>query len=230
MNVTFYRSRRPGPELEIEDSLVQHADKMFSKTNYTQWVGGALTIGTAVPDLLVVSYRPEVISLSNISPACTAILAYLRFYGKASMHVMARKLRLPQPSIGRELENLVGLGVVYQRKRSFIMKRYWFDVLPRVRAIEAKTENWRRAVWQANRNQLFATESYVALPHKLAERVKSHQSFAELGIGLIGIKGTGETEFLKQAKRVTPKIWQYYYRLASYVANDLGKDAIYSSN
>lgn len=59
-----------------------------------------------------------------------------------------------------------------------------------VLAVEFKMRDWRRALWQASVNQLFAEYSYVAVWHGTA-RVLDRQYLERQGIGLISVHPTG---------------------------------------
>lgn len=70
----------------------------------------------------------------------------------------------------------------------------------KVIGVEAKISDWKKAISQAQRYQLCVDLSYVALPMKLAIRIKGkYAHFFESGIGLIGV-GV-DTEILIKAKR-----------------------------
>ena len=59
------------------------------------------------------------------------------------------------------------------------------DILPEVTAIEVKVDNWQRALSQALRNRTFAHRSFIALPVKVAARVRRAPALLQSGIGVI---------------------------------------------
>jgi hypothetical protein len=98
-------------------------------------------------------------------------------------------------------------------------------VLPEILTIEVKVADWRRALSQAARNCIFSHRSFVALPEKIASRIRSETLFRELGIGLLSIDASRDVRVLRRARRVTPRAWTYYYSLASLAAGHLGEDS-----
>ena len=56
-------------------------------------------------------------------------------------------------------------------------------------AFEAKLHRWRPALFQAYRNRAFASESYVILPWRAAEKAARHrQTFERYGVGLCTVR------------------------------------------
>lgn len=56
-------------------------------------------------------------------------------------------------------------------------------------AFEAKLYRWRGALFQAYRNRAFASESYVILPCRAAEKAARHrETFERYGVGLCTVR------------------------------------------
>ena len=71
---------------------------------------------------------------------------------------------------------------------------------------------------QAARNRIFAHLSFVALPDKTAQRVRTEALFSRLGIGLISVSEDGAASVIRKPRRTQPTVWTYYYQLASLLA------------
>jgi hypothetical protein len=71
-------------------------------------------------------------------------------------------------------------------------------------AFEAKLQRWRAALFQAYRNRAFASESYVILPWRAAEKaVRYRETFEQYGVGLCTVRN-GEIRVLIAGSRESP--------------------------
>jgi hypothetical protein len=71
-------------------------------------------------------------------------------------------------------------------------------------AFEAKLERWRTALFQAYRNRAFASESYVILPWRVAQKAQHHSDvFQRYGVGLCTVR-RGEISVLIAGQREVP--------------------------
>jgi hypothetical protein len=123
------------------------------------------------------------------------------------------------------VSGLRAAGIVQGSGNSFSLEKWSRDVLEDVITIEAKVSDWRRAMVQASRNQLYCHEAYIAVPMRIAEKITKSGSVQFKGIGVIGVELESATIVLK-AVRSTPCIWAYYYQLAIRVASPSEDDTI----
>jgi hypothetical protein len=214
--VTQFRARRDGPEVVIQDFVVDRIPDLFGTGR--RWTAASLPLGAGIPDLVVVSYMPQVFALAQAGIEDSRILAYLRAVGKARLETIAQRLGDTPMRLSSRLYKLVQAEAVISSSESFSLLPIWRQILPEIVTIEVKMSNWRKAAFQAARNRIFAHMSYIALPGKVAERVRSEPIIRNLGVGLISVDDDGTSVMLRKARRTPPTVWTYYYRLASILA------------
>lgn len=215
--VTQFRARREGPEAVMQDVVVNNIPELFSPKKHC-WAGASIPLGAGIPDLVVVSYNPQVFSLSNVDLADAQILAYLRAVGKARLSTIAERMRRSPEQLSGRLYQLVDAEAVAETKNTFSLSPAWRQILPDIITVEIKISNWQRAVEQAARNRIFAHASFIALPEKVAQRIRTEQVLAKVGIGLISVGENGVATTIRKPRRSSPTVWTYYYQLASILA------------
>lgn len=217
MSVAQFRPRREGPEAMIQDVVAEQIPELF-RVGSNSWTAASLPIGAGIPDLVIASYHPKVLALANVELPDAQILAYLRAVRKARLETIAERVGETTKKMGTRITALVDAEAIEVTSDTFTLSPVWRDILPEIVTVEVKVSNWKRAVEQAARNQIFAHRSYVALPEKLASRIKAEPIFSSLGIGLIAVTDKMEANVIKKPKRCQPTVWAYYYRLASVLA------------
>lgn len=221
MKVTYFRPRRPGPEALIENAVLSQIPQFFPNDGRLMWAAGSIPIGAGVPDLAIVSCEPQVFALAQVEMPTTQILAYLRAVGRARLDTITERVRLPREIVIRCLNDLVEIQVVVRDLNTFSLSQTWREILPEIVAVEAKVTNWKRAIDQAARNRIFAHRSFVALPDRVAQRVRLEPIFRQLGIGLLSVGDKNAVSVLRRSRRRQPRVWTYYYEIASLVATHL---------
>jgi len=219
MNVKYFRPRRPGPEAIIENAVAREVSNLFPSQQLPLWAGGSVPIGAGIPDLIVVTCEPQVFALTHVQMPTAKILAYLRAVGRARLETISSRVGRPQEVILRCLNGLVEVQAVSNDAETFSLVPAWREILPEIITIEAKVANWQKATEQAYRNRIFAHRSYVALPERVAQRVGSEQVFSKLDIGILSVDDNQEVSVLRRPRRSQPRVWTYYYQLASLVAS-----------
>lgn len=72
-------------------------------------------------------------------------------------------------------------------------------------AIEGKLKNWKQAVKQARRNQLFSVQSYVALDeYRAAKAIENLHIFKSYNLGLAIVSNSGDVSFKHRPKYQKP--------------------------
>jgi len=215
--VTQFRARRRGPEALMQDVVVHRIPELFCPSP-NSWTAASLPLGAGVPDLVVVSYDPQVFALAHVDLTDAQILAYLRAVGKARLDTIAERMGTSPEKLSSRLSNLVEAEAIAASANTFSLAPPWRHILPEIITIEVKVSNWQRAVEQAARNRIFAHLSFVALPEKVSERVRKEPLLGRLGIGLISVSEDGTAALVRRPRRTQPTVWTYYYRLASILA------------
>ena len=218
MEVTYFRSRKDGPELAIENAVANCSRSLFTKGSGSSWIGGSMPIGAGMPDLLVVSYKSEISSFENPNVLDDNILGYLRTVNFVGIETISERIGESRETVSYKLKYLEKYKIVLRSKRNYRLLPIWRNILPQVIAIEAKVKNWQVAIKQAARNRLFAHRSFIALPCDTSKRIRSEPILGQLGIGLLSVDQSGDVSILKQGRSSTPKIWTYYYKIASFIA------------
>ena len=226
IRVTEFRSRREGPESLIQDIVVDRIPNLLTPSR-NFWTASSLPVGAGIPDLLVVSYHPEVHALESIELIDAKILAYLRAVGKAKMKTIAERIGISTKIIKIRLAQLVEAGTLEISCNSFSLTPIWRQILPEIVSIEVKVNNWHKAIEQAARNSIFAHLSFIALPEKVADRVRVEPLLVSLGIGLISVSEENKAVVVRKPRRKQPTVWLYYYQIATALVRSGRNNAIY---
>jgi hypothetical protein len=216
-----YRPLRAGPEALLQKAVEGRLLSLFPQENRLLWTAGSVPLGAGRPDIVLTACEPQIIALTDVDVTSGAMLAYLRAVGRARSETISARLGKSLKAVERSLSSLVDANILIVDRGNYAVSDHWRSVLPEVVTIEVKVGDWHRAVRQAARNRIFAHRSFVALPGKLARRVKTETILRELGIGVLGVESDGEVRVIRRARRVMPKVWSYYYSLAFMAAEHL---------
>ena len=217
ISVAQFRPRREGPEALMQDIVACKIPELFCSNPYS-WTAASVPLGAGIPDLVVVSYNPQVFAITNIELTDTQILAYLRAVGKARLETIAQRIGRSPKKLNDRLSSLLDAAAIETSSNTFSLTLPWRQILPEIITIEVKVSNWRRALEQAARNRIFSHRSFVALPEKVAQRVRREPLLGKLGIGLISVFENGAAAVVRKSRRTRPTVWSYYYQLASLLA------------
>lgn len=225
--ITYVRLGRSGPEQKIENTTVLNMAKLLKSEGNLLWIGGSVPLGAGIPDIVAAIFKPHLLNLAPTTKPNISILSYLRTTALAKKDTIARKLLLSSGAIESQLEVYQEIGAIQKIDNAYCMQDSWKNVISEIVSVEAKVSNWKRAANQAIRNKLFSHYSYVAFPTEVANRVKSNNIFKDNGLGILGIDGDTMV-LVKNSRKSSSFIWEYYYRLAHYIAiyYSKGKDAI----
>lgn len=222
MNATYFRPRRLGPEIKIEDAVAKQVPHLFPGDGHVSWMARSLPLGASMPDLLIVACNPQISSLSDFGMLGAYILSYLRSVNRVRIDTIIERISSPKKKILRCLNNLIEANVVIQNSSVFSLSPSWRDILSEIVTVEAKVKNWKTAVEQAVRNRVFAHKSYIALPAHIAERIRTEPVLKYFGIGLLSVNNN-DVRVTRRARRHQPRIWAYYYKLAFLAASHFTK-------
>jgi len=218
MSVTQFRKTKDGPEKGLESQVVNNLSGLLPDSKLPSWTAGSVPIGAGHPDIVVVAYRPEIYALCDTSISTYQILGYLRAVRCANVATISERVSLPKQIVIRCVNDLVKFEVLNENTQVYSLSEIWKDILPEITTIEVKVADWKRAIMQAARNRIFAHRSYVALPQGLASRVARDPLFGQFGVGILGISPSSGVSVIKRARKMRPKVWDYYYKLAELTA------------
>lgn len=224
MEVTYFRSPRPGPELQLQMRVAKQIPFLFPNHNFPSWAAGCLPVGAGMPDLVIISSDPEIVALTRTEIPNAHILAYLRAVGCARFDTIVKRVRFSARIVAQCLEVLVEARAVNKGDEAFSLNPRWRNILSEIITIEVKVEDWRKAIEQAGRNSIFAHRSYIALPAGVADRIKEEPIIRQNGIGILAVDDSGNVIVCRRALRRQPIVWAYYYELASITARHFGSD------
>ena len=216
--INYYRTRRPGPELELEDTFLADTSGVLDCSK-RWWFGGSLPLGAGLPDFLAVHYDGSLGSLEELGQESVEVLAYLRSVTHARLETVAERLQYPMDVTETTAGLLSHMGALESAGGNLTLTPTWRDVLPEVVAVEFKVSDWRRALSQATRNLLFAHRSFVAFPVEVAMRVRSAPEFARYGVGVLALSDERPVTIVRRERRSRPRSWRYYYELASHLVS-----------
>jgi hypothetical protein len=191
-------------------------------------VGNGLTVGAGDPDLIITSYRPEILSLGcfgNLSMTHARVLALVRDGFGSEWPSLVAASGMKERELLQVIEGFQSIGALRCKGHRVEMRATWASILPETVAVEAKVSKWRDALRQAARNQVFTHRSFVALPERLAQKVQSDPDFDFFGIGILGVDEKGSVKILKKAIKKVPTLWLYHYYIAIMVAKSQGEVA-----
>ncbi len=214
--MNYYRPRRPGPELKLEDAFLSDLSGVLDGSKQW-WLAGSLPLGAGLPDVVAVHYQDSLDSVDELRRESVEVLAYLRAVGRARLDTVADRLQFPEHVAEATVAFLQEAGALRLGKGPLALTPVWRELLPEVVAIELKVSDWRRALSQATRNLLFAHRSFVALPSGVATRVRGAPEFRLHGVGIISVPDEGQATIARRARGGSPRSWRYYYELASRV-------------
>ncbi len=223
MNVAYFRHRKRGPECVIENTVANRIPNLFTSEANTLWTAGSPSIGAGMPDLVAVSYEPQVFALAQVEMPTTHILAYLRAVGGARLETIIGRTGIPQKTTLRYLNDLVEVEAIARVDDTYSLLPVWRQILPEIVTIEVKVTNWKRAIDQAARNRIFSHRSFIALPDIIAKRIRLEPSLRKLGIGLLSVGDDHTVSVVRRSRYHKPRVWKYYYEIA-FLAAKYGKD------
>jgi len=175
-------------------------------------------IGAGLPDIVVASCDPAMSAVARVEAPHAAILAYLRGVGRARAETIAARLAQPLRKVLRCLDLLTRSEAIMNSSGTYSLATAWRNPLPEIVSVEVKVADWQKAVSQAGRNCIFSHRSFVALPLPIAQRVRSEIVFRQTGVGLLAVDDDHEVALLRPSPRREPRVWTYYYELASLAA------------
>ena len=218
---TRFGSIRPGPEAALQAHIELALPTLFDLHGWLVWTGGAVPVGAGQPDLLLAKCHTSISKLGAIRSTSHLLLGYLRAVGCASPATISVRLGRSDRYVSKLIDELSQEGIVESNSRGVYLADDCRDILKDVVAIEVKVSDWRRATHQAIRNTILAHRSYIALPSAVAGRVRDEELMQAFGIGILSVDANGAVKTVRRARKAAPKVWSYYYAIASLASESL---------
>jgi hypothetical protein len=219
-----YGHLRDGPEATLQGHIESALHSLFDLQGWLVWTGGSVPVGAGQPDLLLAKCHTSISKLGSIRGAPHIVLGYLRAVGCATPETISQRLGRSNSYVSKLISELSREGIVTSNARgSVCLASDCRDVLKDVIAIEVKVSDWRKATHQAIRNTIVAHRSYVALPSTVAYRVRDEELIQSFGIGILSVDAGGTVKTVRRARKASPKVWSYYFAIASLASVSLSE-------
>jgi hypothetical protein len=155
-------------------------------------------------------------------PSRARIAAFLQYRSRRTKDSILAATGLSKKSFANAFSELEATSVIQSQDDT-----HW-TLAPGVRqwehdlvAFELKLENWRRALYQVLRYQVFARETYVVLPTSTVHRaVEKIELFNVFGVGLLSIDADDGTIrcLLRSTNRKPASRFHYLFGLGKFLA------------
>lgn len=203
---------RSGPEAKLQRAVESQLEIIFPSQRRQKWITRTIPIGAGHPDIVIVTFTRKLDKFGNVGTLAPRIAGYLRTVSRAKAETISANIGQSRSKTVAGLKLLVAARVTSVRHGVYRLRSPWRHPADIV-TIEVKAQNWRRAIAQASRNQVFAQRSFVALPKNIANRIKSDQLFRILGIGIIAVSPLQKVSVVRRSRSRSPRVWVYYYTL-----------------
>jgi len=195
--INQFRKQRPGPESDLVNAFLEAIGSVFDKAeDLTRHVLLEPRVGGAFPDVLILAWPrdarvPNPESRKVLSGVDLKIAHYLSNAERPkSAADIGHVLGFPMAQVTRSLGRLADAAILngtgtdgfnVDIGRSFVLRG--------IIAVEAKVSKTEQVVRQAELNALYASQSFVLMPSRPAERLVNKIA-VRCGVGVIGMRGT----------------------------------------
>ncbi len=112
MEITYFRSRIPGPEQNLEDAVVKSINFLSSNSDFPYWIACSAPIGAGMPDILIAFYNSKVLTYPMLNASKIQLIAFLRQVNKASQSFLNTNFQHLDKSISNDLTELVEMNII----------------------------------------------------------------------------------------------------------------------
>lgn len=215
MNITCHGPVTDGPESNMLSILLKQIKFLPLGIQSDQiWIARELAIGAGRSDIIICNQFIDQ-DFSVLTSDQVKIVAYLRSVLSAKLSTIEKRTSISLNKIIQSLEYLCEKNIVKSsEKGAYSVSKEYRIGLQKAIAIEGKIGDWKGALRQALRNQLFAKQSFIAMPLKQAIRVSRRNELLCTSVGIIGVDVmTGSCVVIKNAQENHPIAWFYHYLL-----------------
>jgi hypothetical protein len=181
------RAERQGPEIRLLRAALK--TEFFFRRQLPAVFFHEPELPTGLPDLVAVymsrnqpKLTPERLRLTS---AHIRVLHSLHLLSRASLEDLSARLAMPQRNLEKLVLNLSEAELITVRGSNLsptgLSKAF---AVKHIVAIEAKIDNWPKALEQAAANRWFASQSFILIPPSRSI-TKITKRAAELGVGVL---------------------------------------------
>jgi len=164
------------------DTVIKHINQ-FLTGNVV--VSTELPVGAGIVDVVAgqIENRPKnKFNYETLTRTEAYVLSHLYYKQRLRLDTIARRTELPIAVVENVLVKLHSGGYCTTSGQCYIRTK---PLVNNLVAIEGKIKNWKRALQQAIRNQLFSSQSFVALDAKYSKpAIQNIMIFEKYHIGL----------------------------------------------
>jgi hypothetical protein len=222
--MTTYEMKQPEDTLSFrtESQLVQTALLLVGLKSTSTEIVTALEVdsGFGIADLVLGEPSARWLSyvdLRIIPPHWVYPLIDLPYRRQFSTDYFARRAHVGMETATRVLSLYVEAGFCERKSKTYWVKSYTpRPLFKRIVAIEAKLRDWRRALYQSSRYQLFANAVWVLLDEKHSKVAKANKDeFVLRNIGLATLNPQGALKATYVPRDATPSSPISYWRISA---------------
>ncbi|MDR2790249.1 MAG: hypothetical protein LBB59_04675 [Campylobacteraceae bacterium] len=203
------RISKSGPELDLVNNFIEISTKDFEHEVNKLAVFMEPLVDTFYPDIVFAEYDPKILdewkpARNVINTKDIKILENIRAMNGTNSKDIVSKTSFLYKDIMKAVERLLDAELLCredgQWKAKSISETYF---IKRLVSIEAKINNWKTLLKQANTNKWFASESYALTPIKKPMQ-NTIQPFKDYGIGVYSLTNNEIVELNKASKQPLP--------------------------
>lgn len=204
---------KPGPE----QALVRHVSRWLEKSvpSSAVWIGLDMPVGSGIPDIVAFCSDARISPTFRPHELDSAILAFVREKSSARCSAVMRQFAsIDAEYLISRIECLAVNGLLETSEDPIMLNKSYNGITQQVVTVEVKISNWKIALKQAKRNQLFSTRAFVALPQQTACRIAKSKEFTDLtSIGILSVDDDGEVDCIHSGRTLEPVLWSYFYSI-----------------
>lgn len=171
-NINFWcRKRRSGPESEMVEAFIAQYQYIFSIDSYESTVFTEPCLDSGFPDILIVFWDKKALlnwsaARNKLTKNDVKLLHHIAVSQNGyNLFFLCQQLGYSEKEIKGSLGKLTKADLIYFKKGAY--KAYELEdifAVRRIISIEAKMQDWKNALFQAQMNELFSSHSYILLP------------------------------------------------------------------
>jgi len=202
-----FRKEKDGPEADLVKSFLSNDLDLFQSDGLNFCVLKEVYAEIGIPDILIVAWQGDITSSwlparNKLDMDDIKILHHIAMNGKRGIRFVriTKELGYKEIELKKTINRLVAAElIIFSGTTATIVDLTTSFFLRKIISIEAKVDNWKKAIHQARVNVNFSSQSYILLPsEKINDRVLSYN---EGNLGILAHSKNG-AQFKIQAKKL----------------------------